>query len=161
MDKTVVEDPLVTQTKMKTAALAAAFNYDFINGDAAVNPDGFEGLKKRVSNQPARMTVDLGSDALKVLADSTNEHLFIDGLNELIYKTKANALLMNEATYLGIGKVLRRLGLLDTTKDQYDRTWDTYMGAKLVDVGVKSDQSTEIITSTEDPGDGGSDGTSI
>ncbi len=160
MDSTVIEDPLITQTKMKAQALAAAFNDSFINGDHASDPDVFEGLKKRVSNFPARMTIDLGNPLL-ILADTASEHSFVDGLHELVYKTGANALIMNENTYLGIGKVLRRLNLLSTVKDQYDRTWSEFAGAKLVDVGLKSNQSTEIITDTEDPGDGGADSTSI
>ena len=44
--------------------------------------------------------------------------------------------------------------------DMFDREVQTYKGARFVDAGLKSDQTTEIITVTEDPGDGGNDGTS-
>lgn len=162
------EAPLTTQTAMKVASMTATFNNDFINGDHATNPDGYEGLKKLVSNQPARMTVDLasGGDALKVLASAANEHLLIDAMHEAMHKVDGGnagnvVCFMNEATYLGVGKTLRRVGLLSTQKDQYERVWETFAGAKLIDVGLLGDQSTEIILSTEDPGDGGNDSTSI
>lgn len=167
------ENPLAVQTKMKTAAVAALFNYDFFNGDHSVNPNGFEGLAKMVSNNPARCTINLESsgDTLKVLASAAAEHTFVDALHQLLHVLGATqgdmladvniALFMNEATYLGIGQVLRRLTLLSTQKDAYDRIWNTFGPAKLVDVGLKADQSTEIISSTETAGDAGTDSTSI
>lgn len=170
------ENPLKLQTQMKTAALAAKINDDFINNDHALGgtaPDGFEGLKKRTSNQPARATIDLasGGDSLKVLASSTTQQTFIDALHTGLHRlgavatagpTNANiAFFMNEASMLGIGQVLRRLGLLSDHTDAYDRIWTAFGPAKLVDVGLKGDQATEIITATEDPGDAGNDATSI
>lgn len=170
-----VTNPLTLQGKMKVAALAARFNFDFINNDhATLDLDGFEGLTKRVANQPARMTIDLSpgaGDSLKVLASAANELLFIDACHEALHKLGCDAVdglrdlnvaaFMNENTYLGFGKVMRRAGLLSQNKDAYDRVWSTFGPAKLVDVGLKSDQVTEIITSTEDPGDAGADSTSI
>lgn len=168
------ENPLLTQTKMKTAALANKFNVDFIDGNHAVDPNGFEGLKQLVANAPSRMTINLESsgDVLKVFASSTTEHTFIDGLHQLLHVLGASvsgdgrkdvniALFMNEATYLGFSQVLRRLGLNKTITDAYDRAWDSFGPAKLVDIGLKADQTTEIISSTETAGDSGTDSTSI
>lgn len=166
--QTTTENPLQTQTEMKIAAVAADVSNDFINGDHAVDPKRFEGIKKRVTNAPSRMTVDLSSsgDSLKVLASADNIQTFLDALHRLLKVVDAAqggnvALLMNENTYLGIGAVLRRAGLNTTQTDAYDREWDAFGKAKLVDIGLKGDQTTEIITSTEDPGDGGNDATSI
>ena len=178
MDKSVIEDPVTTQTKQKTTAMAYEFNNVAINGDHATDPDTPEGMLKRVSNLPSRMTVDLASsgDALKVLANTANEQSFIDGLHKAVkyvgHRSQAGSsgapsdldvtvLIMNEATWLGVGQVLRRVGLLADATDQWDRSFDHFKGARLLDVGLKADQSTEIITSTENPGDGGSDGSSI
>lgn len=155
MDKTVIEAPLTTQTKMKVASLAAKVSNDFILGNHATDPNGFEGLKVRVANAPSRQTVDIASTAdtttLKILADAASEHKFVDGLHQLIHVCGAadspgqSALYMNETTYLAVGKVLRRLGLLDTTQDNYGRIWKEFAGVKLVDIGLQADQSTEII----------------
>jgi hypothetical protein len=163
--KNVIENPLTLQGKMKVAALAARFNNDFINNDHTIDLNGFEGLKKRVANQPGRMTIDLatGGVSLKVLASTATEQAFIDGLHQAMHILGADqgdtlrdvniALFINEKTFLGIGQVLRRVQLLSTMKDAYDRIWNTFGPVKLVDVGFQGDQATEIITNTEDPGD--------
>jgi hypothetical protein len=172
-----LENPLELNMKMKVASVAALFNDHFINGDHALGGayiDGFEGIKKRVGNQPARMTINLAQsgDSLKVLASTANEHTFIDAVHEALHKVGAVptagptgtniAIFANESTILGIPKVLRRLAtVLSTYQDAFDRTWTTWGPAKLVDMGYKSDQTTEIITSTEDPGDAGNDATSM
>ena len=173
-------DELTNQVAMKAASLAAVINDHFINGDHSVAAyvDGFEGLKKRISNMPARMTVDLyntgtAGDGLITLASAANEHLFVDALHQAVhvvgggqqggglFKGFKGFMLMNEGTLLGVGKVLRRLNLLSQSQDAFDRVWDHFMGYALIDVGLKNDQSTEIITSTEDPGDGGADCSSL
>lgn len=159
-----IEDPIVTQMNMKAKAMAFKFNDTLINGDHAVDADSFEGLKKRVSNMISRQTIDLAAagDSLKVLASETNEQLFLDALHRALKRVDGgNAILVNETSYLGLGQILRRLKLNTTMTDAYDHTWDTFQGTKLVDVGLKSDKSTEIITDTEDPGDGGNDSSSI
>jgi hypothetical protein len=77
----------------------------------------------------------------------------------------ANVILCNEALKWGLGRVLRYLGsgsasLVDVTKDSFDREFPTYKGARLVDIGLKPDQTTEIITNTETAEDAGADATS-
>lgn len=153
---TFIEDPVVTQMNMKAKAMAFKFNDSLINGDHAVDADGFEGLKKRVSNMPSRQTIWLDASAngtgasLKVLASEANEQTFLDALHAAIKRCDgANALLCNEDTQLGLGRVLRRLKLNTTMTDAYDYKWDAFQNVPLVDVGLKSDKSTEIITNTE------------
>ena len=165
--KNLKEDPLVTQTKMKAQAVAFAFNYYLVNGDLAVDADGWDGLKKRVANMASRQTIYLDSngdgtgDSLKVLASSENRQTFLDALHEAKKKAGATHFLGNEDSYLGLGKILRREGLLETTTDAYGYEWDAFAKTPLVDVGLKADKATEIITNTEDPGDGGNDSSSI
>lgn len=159
-----IEDPIVTQMQMKAKAMAFKFNDSLINGDHAVDADGFEGLKKRTSNMPARQTIDLAvaTDSLKVLASEANEQLFLDALHKAIKRVDgATALLCNEDTLIGLGQVLRRIKLNTTMTDAYDHKWDTFNSVPFVDVGLKSDKATEIILNTEDPGDAGNDATSI
>jgi hypothetical protein len=151
---------------MKAKALAFQFNDTFINGDQGVDPDAFEGLKKRVSNMPSRMSISLAqsTDSLKVLASSTTEHQFIDALHQANkYVDGATHILCNETTWLGLGQVARRLNLYQQITDAYGKTWNALgpYNIPFMDVGLKGDKTTEIITNTEDPGDGGNDATSI
>ena len=164
----VREDPLTTQMKMKAKAIAFKFNDAFFNGDTGTDPDSFDGLKKRVANMPSRQTIDLSSsgDSLKVLASAANENTFIDAFHKAVkYCSGATHIFANETTYLGLGQVARRLNLYQTLTDALGRTWNSISSGSnvlpIIDVGLKSDKSTEIITNTEDPGDAGNDASSI
>jgi len=166
-------DPKTDQTKQKLKALALTYNDYFINGDHATDADGFEGLKKRIDAMPSRQKVHFTTNSTDSVLDPTasaaNARLFLDKLEELHYKCnrgQVNAFLMNEGLYYGLGRVLRYLGasgagLLATTRDSFDREINTYKGAPMIDIGLKRDQTTEIITNTETAGDAGSDATSI
>jgi hypothetical protein len=160
----MIESPAVTQAKMKLQALAMEFNHYFINGTPAAG--GFTGLRHRIMTiLTARSRIDLATagDCLKVFAAAANTHDLVDAMHEGIKVCggRANAFLMNEDTYLRVSSALRRQNLLDQARDMFDREIVSFAGAQLVDVGLRRDQATEIITSTEDPGDGGNDSTSM
>lgn len=113
---------------------------------------------------PSRYTIDLASsgDSLKVLADAASEHAFLDGIHKAQkFVEGATHVFCNETSWLLLGRVARRLNLYQQITDALGRTWDTIGGLPFIDVGVKGDQSTEIITDTEDPGDGGNDSSSL
>lgn len=160
------------QTDMKLKALALTFNDYLINGDHATDGDGFEGLKKRVSNMPSRQSVyfaGASAAALDVTAAAANVHTFFKHLEEMHTYTnggQAQAILCNESMKLGFGAAARYLGaaggtFLDVTKDSFERQIPTYMGSPIIDVGLKTDQSTQIITDAETAGDAGADATSL
>lgn len=167
--KNTFEQPLQTQMKMKAQSIAFTFNNYLINGDHAVDADGFEGVKKRISNMPTRMTINLDSNqagtgsSLKVFASTANINLFLDSWHKAKkYVDGATHILVNESTYLGLAASIRRASpaMFDTTKDNFDREIMTFMGLPIIDVGLLKDKSTEIITTSEDPGNGTLDATS-
>ena len=57
---------------------------------------------------------------------------------------------MNKKMLLALRSALRIERLLDNTRDMFDRVVDMYQGVRLLDIGVKADQTTEILTNTED-----------
>src|SRR5574337_192225 len=116
--KNAVQNPLEVAMRMKAQAIAFQFNDSFINGDPAVNPDSFGGVKVRASNMPsarAAIWLDTNSNgtgtSLKVLADSASRQKFLDALHDAVKYSNATHLLLNEQSYQGVGKVLRREGL--------------------------------------------------
>lgn len=169
--KNVVVDPKKLNTDMKIKSMAFTFNDYLINGDHATDPKGFEGLKKRVAAMPARQSVYFAASnaaALDPTAAVANARAFFDKVEEVYYKVKGNAqaMLMNEGMYYGIGRALRYAAvsggsLLDVTTDTFGREVLTFRSARFVDVGLKKDQATEIIVDTEVAGDSGTDATSI
>ena len=166
----LIQDPRTLQIEMKTKAMAIKFSDYFINGDHAVDVDGFEGLKKRVSNMPSRQSVRASptTDVLDPTASAANARLFLDKWEQAMYSANGgnvNAILCNEGLKWGLGRVLRYLNasggvLLDTSKDEFEREILTYKGAPIMDAGLKSNQSTEIISATETAEDAGTDATS-
>ena len=170
--KNTIVDPIKLQSDMKLKALSLTFNDYVINGDHATDADGFEGLKKRVSNMPTRQSVyyaGSSSAALDVTASTANANTFFSKLEEQHYKTNAgqvSCILANEGIRYGLGRAARYVNsgggmFLDATKDSFDRQILTWKGVPIVDTGLKTDQSTDIITDAETAGDAGTDATSI
>jgi hypothetical protein len=153
---------------MKLKAMAFEWNDTFINGnEVTVDEDEFNGLKYRVGQFPERQRIytDASGDgtgaALLVLSTAATQHQLLDALHEASHNVGgADAFFMNEKTYLYLSSILRRQSLLDTTQDSFDRAINSFLGAPLIDVGLKADGSTEIITNTETDASG-NDATSI
>jgi hypothetical protein len=159
-----VQDPKASQTKMKARAVASVFNEYFILGSPTYDEDGFVGLDYIVDSLPSRQKIVVGSAGTPhdATASDAKTHALLDALHEASDAVGgADAFFCNRAMRLGIASLLRRSGLLTTAKDQFDRTIYEFDGAPIIDVGLQRDQSTEIITDTRDPGDGGNDTTSI
>ena len=168
--KNTIEDARAIQRRLVTMAIAYSFNNSFINGVVTVDtPLVFNGLRKRVDDLAVTYTgqkIDAGCAGVGILNSSANSHAFLDKLDQLMYAIKGHRpdyLLMNAKTLLAVRSLLRREKLLDVTKDMFDRQIDTYQGARMVDIGVTADQTTEIITNSETSAgiDGTSEHTSI
>jgi len=167
-----IVDPVSLQMQMHMKALAYELNDQFINGDHTSDPDTFEGLKKRVTGMPSRQSVYFAgssSAALDPTGSAANARAFFDKFDEMFYKCnggKVNAIYANEGIQWGIARVLRYAQIsggnfLDSTTDVFGREVMSFKGVPIIDVGLKADQSTEIITETETAGDSGLDATSI
>ena len=156
-----------TQRRMSAKAMSFKFNDMFINGNPA--SDEFKGLKMRVDDVNADgytdQYIDAGSATTGkgVLYDTTERHYFIDKVSKLIHvisEHKPDALFMNAKLYLCFESAMRREGLLKQTEDMFGRIINTFQGISLIDIGIKADQTTEIITNGENLS-GGGDETSI
>jgi len=160
--KNTIADARAIQQVLTMKAVAFAFNDKFINGNPITDPEEFKGLSKRVddvyTDGYTAQYVDLADTTDKgILRDSAARFAFLDKLNTLIYAIKGHNpdfLLMNQKMLLAARSLLLREKLLDTTTDMFNRKIDTYLGARMIDIGVKSDQSTEIILNTETLGGG-------
>lgn len=155
-DKKAVVNPREIQVEMKLKALMYKFNDHFVNGDQATTPDGFTGIKKRISNLPTSQTLSMGTNGVDVRASSGNMYTFLDKLRELVFRIKdADVLLCNDTSFLGISSVARRNGWLQTDRDMFDRTIHRLGegGPRLINVGYTDEgEGTKIITDTETKG---------
>ena len=133
------------------------FTDTFINGDRSVTPKSFNGIKKRVEDQFAAGGVGLDqvieAAGLDISASSANRQTFLDHLETAMYEVdegQVDLILTSKKGMFALGRVARREGLLDTTKDQFDKTIPLFRGMPFMEAGTKGDQTTQIITSTED-----------
>ena len=108
-----IEDPAVTQTKMKTKAVAYEFNRYAIKGSPTLDADGFYGLEYIVDQLPSRQKIAVGSAGTPhdATADTAHEHAFLDAIHELNDLVGgASFYLCNRKMRLGMGRVMRRAG---------------------------------------------------
>ncbi len=166
---TIASARAITQVMM-TKAIAYKFNDKFINGNPESDPEEFKGLRERVADLYDEgytgQLVDFECDGVGIRNSSTHSHDFLNFLDKLMYQIKGHNpdfLLMNSKMLLALRSILRKEDLLDKTQDSFDRKIDVYGGARLIDIGVKADQTTEIITETETAAgaDGAGESTSI
>ena len=167
----LIVDPEVENMKMYNKSMAGTFNHYFINGDHATDVDGIEGLKKRISNGPTRQKIRFSTttDILDPTASAANARRFFDMWEQCFEYANGGdiqMILCNLSLKLGLGRILRYAAisggsLVDVTKDQFDRPQYTYRGVPLIDMGLKLDQTTEIIPNNETAEDDGTDATSV
>jgi hypothetical protein len=167
----VVRDPVQVQTEGKLKSMSIDYNYTFINGDPAVNPKQFTGIKKRVAALPARQMVYFAASnaaPLDPTASAANARKFFNTLDLGVRYTRGgnvSAILCNEDFIVGLTRAARYMqtqgNFLNVTQDSLERQIVTWRGIPLIDMGLKKDMTTEIIPTTEVAGDGGADSTSI
>ena len=144
------------QREMSAKAMAFKFNDMFINGDTA--SDEFKGLKLRATDiyndGYTDQYFDAGSATSNrgMLYDTTDRHYFMDNIAKLIdviVGHTPSAMFMNSKIYLAFEAALRRENVLAQDKDMFDRIINVYQGVPLMRIGVKADQTTEVITNGE------------
>jgi hypothetical protein len=156
-----ITDPKKLIMDMKLKALALKWNDYFINGDLATDPLGFQGLKKRVSLMPTRQKISAGNSdsvGLNVTASAANVNLFwtkVEQAHRYTNNGQVSAMFCNEAMLLGFGRSLRYINsaggnFLDVTKDSFDRQQLSYKGVPIYDMGLKADQTTEVMADEAD-----------
>ena len=157
--KNTIADARALMQELMLKAMAYHMNYVFIEGNPEANPTNYEfkGIRKRIddlytdgyTSQKFACPTTAGDG---FLLSSGESHKFIDGLYQLMYSMpegKPDVLLMSQKCLLAANSALRREKLLTTTQDIFGRWVDNFMGARMIDMGVKADQSTQIITDTE------------
>jgi hypothetical protein len=146
-----LNDQRAVQTRLKVKAASYKFQDHFINGDTAVDANGFDGLKKRLTGA-------------QVIAAATNGmgpvaggHDFFDALDALIAQVPGlngsnGALYANSKVIGKIKSSARRLGGVEFVKDALtSKMIAQYNGIPLLDIGQTA-AGAEIITQTETQG---------
>ena len=169
-DRAVVGNPLSIRIREGIEAASWTFRYYFVNGDHAIDEDGFEGIKVRLATSPVTQTVYGNSptaelDVLGAIASNNiaTMQTFLDRIEDAIYQCdgrSADVAFTNANFIRTLKSVLRRLNLYKDTPPTEPSTlvnqrrtsakpaqepifvWN---GVAWYDMGVQADQTNKII----------------
>lgn len=175
----LIQRASVTQLDLARKGAAYKINDQFINGDVGSDPNGFNGLNKIVGGLSSNQSV--GASQLDI-SSTSNHHAAIDRLEIAMHRTdghKPTAGFGNEQFLLRFESILRQQSLLGNDYDWKQARLDVnnprelgsraadlpafmWRGTPFFDLGVKADQSTQVILNTyTDGGLGSSDNTRV
>jgi hypothetical protein len=147
-----INDQRAVQTRMKVKAASYKFQDHFINGDVAVDPKGFDGLKKRLTGA---QILDADTNGMGPVAGGQD---FFDALDSLIAQVngQVDALYMNKGVRSRIMSSGRRLGGTEWIMSSFAgegivKRIPTYNGIPMLDIGQTA-AGAEIIPQTETQG---------
>jgi hypothetical protein len=156
-----IQDPFSLQLMVYLKGLAYDFNDKFVNNNHVTgDSDAPVGLRYRLDNYadygiPSEMKlsaaatdISAGSNVPKLLYYFDNMFIRMgvpEGDGVVIYINEQLSTLLN----FGL-KLAGTTGGFGFVKDPFERSTQTYKNAKIRVIGRKSDQSTQIITATED-----------
>lgn len=142
-----LNDQRAVQTRMKVKAASYKFQDTFFNGDVAVDPKGFDGLKKRLTGA---QVIDAATNGIGPVAGG---HDFFDALQALADSVKggADVLYANRSIIGKIASSARRLNIdvmTEMVNGRYRARWN---GIAIEDPGQNA-AGNDIIPLTETQG---------
>lgn len=143
-----INDQRAIQTAMKVKALAYKFQDQFFNGDVAVDPKGFDGLKKRITGEQIIEAEENGFDI-----NTMPPHKLLELLDQLLYSVqgKADALYMDSKLLLKIKSIARQMGYFEHTTDAFGKSVFAYDSVPFFDAGTRP-EGTKVIGHNETQG---------
>lgn len=146
-----LNDQRAAQTALKVKAASYKYQDTFINGDVAVDPKGFDGLKKRLTGS---QVIDAATNGLGPVAGG---HDFFDALDTLVAQVPGinpqnGAIYANRAVIARIKSSARRLGGVEMVREALTQKMvPTYNGIPLLDIGQTA-AGADIIAQNETQG---------
>lgn len=157
-----LNDQRAVQTGMKVKAASYYFSDQFFNGDVAVTPKGFDGLKKRLTGA---QVIDFGTNGAGINVDDAGRHAFFDALDSLVaavpgLTAENGALYTNSNVISKTRSAGRRIGGVEMVRsDLTGKREITWNGIPLLDAGVTA-AGVNVIPQNEVQGSS-SDATSV
>jgi hypothetical protein len=150
-----LNDQRAVQTAMKVKAASYHFQNTFFNGDVAVDPKSFDGLKKRLTGA---QVIDAGTNGAPVLGNGgTDAQSFFDALDALVAAVPGingnnGAIYANAAVIAKIRSAGRRLGGVDMVReDLTNKRVMQWNGIPVLDPGMTA-AGVNILPQTETQG---------
>lgn len=163
VDKFIVQtrgnlnDQRAVQTALKVKAASYFFQDKFINGDVAVDLDGFDGLKKRLTG--AQVLTAPGANGSPVYGAAADTEAFFAGLDDLVGAVPgldgSNGAIYANSKIIGkIRSAGRRLGGVEIVKeDLTGKRVLQWNGIPILDLGATA-AGADVLPLTETKGTG-------
>lgn len=141
------------QMKQKIKATNAKFNDAVINGDSAVDANGFDGLSKSLTSSATEVGVGVSTDwrGVTIGSDLGKANDALDALDAWLALLDGNpdAILGNIDSIARIRSLARRAGYFDrSTSADFGSKVETYRGIPFVDLGNKAGSNNPVIPTT-------------
>jgi hypothetical protein len=136
---------IADQVQMKVRSMRLAFEDHFINGDEALNPRSFDGIRRRLnigSSQANNMNGPLSLFALDELSSAVDA---LGGEKVLIMNERMKNRLSAASRATGVG------GFINYTQDEFGREVTRYQGMRIITVKTNA-QNLPILPFTETTG---------
>lgn len=139
-------DEVALQASQKVKAASALFSDTIINGDSATNPLVFDGLNVAVTGTDTEYTPDAPIDLSTTEAVTANATAFVDALDEWLGTMEGtDALLCNSKMCAKFRAVARRMGMYQTTMNNFGQKVEYYGSIPFVDIGAKAGSNDPIV----------------
>lgn len=126
------------QMEEKIIAAVGTFHNAMINGDAAVDANGFDGLDKFLVGQSTEYNTDKVIDLSTMEQVKANADVFYEALLKLINSTGAHAIMVNENMKTKIQTVARILGYKTESEEAFGRVVTTIGENKVRIIDLKN-----------------------
>jgi hypothetical protein len=160
-----IVDPRVTETEIYLRSLTYDINFKYINNNHVTGDVNAPiGIRYRIDNgslygvRSENKITGGAVDLTQANATQATANKFLELLDQLLWSVDAPdgdgvTLYMNDVMKRRLNFLLRLMGTsggLSIMQDQFNRTVSMYKGAVIRDPGYKADQTTRIISNTED-----------
>lgn len=123
------------QLEQKIEAAVGLFHNGMINGDTAVNANGFDGLDKFLVGTANELNTDAVIDLSTDAKITENASAFYEMLTKLLNDTSAHAVMCNADMKTKIQTVARKLGYKTESEEAFGRKVTNIDGVRIIDLG--------------------------
>jgi len=142
---------MAMQVEEKVKSAVGTFHNAMINGDAATDANGFDGLDKFLVGQSTEYGTDKVIDLSTMEQLKANADVFYEALLKLINSTGAHALMVNEGMKTKIQTVARVLGYKTESEEAFGRVITTIGENKVRIIDLKNIVTVEDDAAVETP----------
>ena len=139
-------DEVALQASQKVKAASALFSDTIINGNSSTDALVFDGLDVAVTGTDTEFVPKAAIDLSTSEAVTANATAFVDALDEWLGELEnVDAILCNSKMAAKFRAIARRMGMYQTTKNDFGQKVEMYGNIPFVDIGAKPGSNAPII----------------